>query len=46
MTPPWVPPPRKTSGLKGRDKSFDQRPSWQPEEIPLGDDRILDLDDT
>ncbi len=25
---------------------FDQRPAWQPEEIPLGDGRILVLDDT
>jgi hypothetical protein len=25
---------------------FDHPPAWQPEEIPLGDDRILVLDDT
>jgi hypothetical protein len=27
-------------------ESFDQSPAWQPKEIPLGDGRILVVDDS
>ena len=27
-------------------ESYDQSPTWQPEEIPLGDGRTLVLDDS
>ena len=40
----WFNRPRNPSSPPPED--FDQRPAWQPEEIPLGDGRTLVLDDT
>ena len=40
----WFNRPRNPSNSAPED--FDQRPSWQPEKIPLGDRRTLVLDFT
>ncbi len=40
----WFNRPRNPSSPPPED--FDQRPAWQPEEIPLGDGRTLVLDVT
>ena len=40
----WFNRPRNPS--ESDPDCFDQSPAWQPEEIPLGDGRILVLDDT
>jgi len=40
----WFNRPRNPSGSE--PDGFDQSPAWQPGEIPLGDGRILVLDDT
>jgi hypothetical protein len=40
----WLNRPRGPSGPDEDD--VDQRPSWQPQEIPLGDGRTLVLEDS
>lgn len=42
----WFNQERHPTGTEAEHEPFDQTPPWQPVEVPLGDGRILVLDDS